>query len=240
MRDVLVIGLAIAVVLVLIKVIWGSPFVTRVREGFAGSALINVSTQCPIGSTMYMYDGQAYCCSTNINPDADSVQQTCKPPPVPIIGSPPFTFCALGPSSGGVQNCLELRSGLLQAEGETRCTTGMPNFVKGYSGSATAQGRCCGSPGNEQGTDCADLTQPFCDVTAVHDFLQLPNSCQFQRLAQNISCPSGYNETTIKMANGDTVIACSSGNTICYPESMLSLLKARGDDTSIFQPCASS
>lgn len=238
MRDVLVIGLAIAVVLILIKVIWGSPLVARVREGFAGSALINTMTECPPGSQMYMYEGQAYCCSTNINPDADSIQQTCKEP-VPVRGGPPFIFCTLGPSTKNVQNCLELRAGYMQAEGEKQCPANLPYYVKGPVGTVTSNGRCCAGPGNQQFTDCADPTQLYCNVTNVPDFLKEPTSCQFLRLQQNTTCPSGYNKTTIMVATkDDTFVACSDGGKVCYPESMLSLIKERGDTITGYQPCA--
>lgn len=240
MRDVLVIGLAIAVVLILIKVIWGSPLVSRVREGFAGSALINASTECPTGTQMYMYEGQAYCCSSSINPDADSVQQTCRAPPVPTLGGPPFTFCTLGPSSNGVQNCLELRAGLMEAEGSTQCTTALPNFVKGYPGSASANGRCCASPANMSYTDCANLTQAYCDVSAGTNYFLAPQSCQFLRLSQDTSCPTGYGITTIAGQSqfaGMTLVGCSDNGKICYPSNVLSMLDGMNMDTSSLQLC---
>ena len=76
MNDIIVIGLMVAVVLILIRVIVGSPLIKRVRETFAsGSAsgsskLINSSTECPAGSQLYMYEGRVFCCSGTINTDA--------------------------------------------------------------------------------------------------------------------------------------------------------------------------
>lgn len=238
----LVYGLAIAVVLILIKIIWGSPLVTRVREGFAnGGAPTNTTTECPPGSTMYMYNGQAYCCSTTINPDADSVQQTCRVPPVPIVGAPPVIFCTLGPPSKDVPNCMMLRSAQLQAEGGSICTTGMPTFVKGFPGSATAAGRCCVGTANSNYTDCADLTQAHCDVNPESNFFMTPNSCQFQRMGQDTTCPTGYGLTTVAGQNqfaGMTLVGCSDNGKICYPPNVMKALGGLNLDTSSLQNCA--
>lgn len=239
-RDILVYGLAVAVVLILIKIIWGSPLVSRVREGFASGAPTNTTTECPPGSTMYMYNGLAYCCSTTINPDADSAQQTCRAPPVPIVGAPPVIFCTLGPPSNGVPNCMTLRSAQLQAEGLSVCNTGMPTFVKGFPGSATTNGRCCTSPANANYTDCADLTQSYCDVSSGANYFLSPKSCQFLRLEQDTTCPTGYGLTTIAGQSpftGMTLIGCSDNGKICYPSNVMSALDGMQMDTSSLQLC---
>lgn len=236
-------ALAIAVVLILLKIIWGSPLVTRVKEGFASSqssrVLINATTQCPANSTMFMYDGQAYCCSTTINPDADTLQQTCRAPTVPTAGAPPPIFCALGPSRDGVRNCLELRSGLLQAKGQTLCPSTMPTFVQG---SKESQGRCCSSAANPHMTECDDLTKPYCDITDATNIFTQTDSCQFLKAQQETTCPSGYGITTVAGQGplaGMSLIGCSNNSTVCYPASTLTQLQSYGVDTSALPACDS-
>jgi hypothetical protein len=143
MRDILVIGLVIAVVIILIRIIFGTPLIQRIRETFANAnanaksvALINSSTECPPGSTMYMFEGTALCCSGKFNPDATSIADSC----IRTGGrNTESTFCTLGPSVQGAPNCLETRAGLMQAKGESVCPANAPTFVS-PAGSA---GRCC-------------------------------------------------------------------------------------------------
>jgi hypothetical protein len=79
MRGVLLAGLIVAVVLILIRTIMGTPLIKRVAEGFVngGKQLTNTATECPKDTTMYMYEGVAYCCSGTVNPDSNTVQKSC-------------------------------------------------------------------------------------------------------------------------------------------------------------------
>lgn len=247
MRDIIVWGLIIAVVFILFKIIWGTPLVARVRESFAnaGSHLTNTSTECPNGTQMYMYDGIAFCCSGQVNPDATSARGSCVLPAIPPnIGALPPTFCTLGPTQDGVPNCLEIRSGLLQAEGEKICPSGMPNYVKGYPASPTQNGRCCKGPGNTSLTDCASPSDVSCDVTTNQNYFEAPNSCQFQRLPQELgACPSGYGQITVQGTGafqGLTLVGCSDNGQNCYSQGLITRLKEMNYDTSSLPICSAS
>ena len=98
MRRLLVAALLLFVVVVLFRVMFGAPLVRRVMETFTGSSassLLNVATECPSGSQMYIYDGVVYCCNGTVNPDADTVERSCKPL---LFGGPsqkiPCNFCS--------------------------------------------------------------------------------------------------------------------------------------------------
>ncbi len=238
MRGVIVAGLIVATVLVLVWTILRTPFI---QEGFAssGRALVNTATECPAGSTMYMYEGAAYCCSGTVNPDADTAAKTCSAGNSWQRGSSPLTFCTLGPTSGTVKNCLELRAGLMQAEGERLCPPSKPNYVKGAT---TSAGRCCASTANDSYTDCTDLsTGKYCDFTTDSNELKDPQSCQFLRSKETAAtCPSKYNPFTTEgqgpMA-GLTLYGCTDMGTNCYSTALLSRLKTLGYDTKGLTPC---
>jgi hypothetical protein len=245
MRDVLVIGLVIAVVLILAHVIWKTPYIWTLRESFANGAatshMLNSVTECPPDSRMYMYNGKAYCCSGVVNVDADTVQQSCRAwTPTPGSGSPSdLTFCSLGPTADGIVNCLETLSGRMQADGELYCPPTMPNYVKGPS-LPFVRGRCCGSPADPQFQECADPTKPHCDVTTEENFFKLPNSCQFLTAGSNVQCPTNYSMVAVPGQNnfqGVTLIGCSDSGTICYTADIMSKLKKLGYDTSSLSAC---
>lgn len=234
MRDVLIIGVMIAVVLILFRVIFGSPLVTRVRESFVGSGKpINSSTECPAGAQMYMYNGTAHCCSGNIDATATRVADTCKPA---STRDERFTFCTLGPSKENVKNCMELRSGLMQAEGEPVCPANR-TFVKGAAG----PGRCCADPGNPELTEC--LGTNYCDVAANPNEFMTANSCQFQKAQENAGpCPKNYGAFTAAgqgaMANL-TLFGCTDNGQNCYAESTIKRLKELGYDVTALISCSS-
>jgi hypothetical protein len=247
MRDFIVIGLAIAVLFILVRVIWRSPLVTGVREHFADAAssavhMMNSSTECPQGSKMYMYEGKAYCCSGVVNVDADTAQQSCRAW-TPTPGAPTgLTFCSLGPTAGGIKNCLETRGGEMQAKGELYCPVNMPNYVTGPPLPGVA-GRCCVSPADAQFQECQDTTQAHCDVTTAENIFTQPNSCQFQRLSSTITCPTNFSPATIPGQNtfqGISLLGCSDGGTICYTSDILAKLKKLGYDTSSLTQCPTS
>ena len=72
MRDILIIGLIIAVVVILIRVAMGTPMIKRVMESFSGS-MDSTTPECPLGSTFYKYGDAVFCCSGKIKTDASSV-----------------------------------------------------------------------------------------------------------------------------------------------------------------------
>jgi len=240
-REVLLGGLILAAVIVLIRVIMGTPTLKRVMETFqsGGSVanLINTTTECPAGSQMYMYNGVAYCCNGTINPDADTLKQSCRP----LIYPPGFqlTFCSLGPKSHGVRNCLELRSGLMAAEGASFCPSAMPNFCQGGPNG----GRCCTGPVNTNFTDCAD-SQPYCDrLPQGTDPLTNSASCEFLKLAEAdaATCPTGYHQVITAGQGafaGLNIYGCTNMTQTCYSADMIGRLTAAGKDTSTLQPCS--
>ena len=238
MRDVIVCGVMIAVVIILIRVIFGSPLVTRVRESFAsgGSKPINSSTECPPGAQMYMYGGAPYCCSGNVDATATRVGDTCKPY---STRDDRFTFCTLGPAKETVKNCMELKSGLMQAEGETVCPANR-TFVKGPVGSDTQNGRCCDDPGNPELTECVGTK--FCDVSTDKNEFMTANSCQFQKAQENAGpCPKNYGAFTAAgqgaMASL-TLFGCTDNGQNCYADSTIKRLKELGYDVSSLISCS--
>ena len=104
MRDILIIGLIIAVVVILIRVAMGAPMLRRVMESFTGST-VNTVTVCPSGSKFYMYDGGAFCCSGKIKTEANSLQESCSQ----AVSTGQLTFCGLGPSRPEAKNCSQIQ-----------------------------------------------------------------------------------------------------------------------------------
>lgn len=249
-RQIIIGALILVVIIILVRTALGTPLVKRVMESFQSggggtvSAAINTMTVCPANSQMYMYEGRAYCCDGTINPDADEVSRTCRSPIFPPGLLP--TFCTLGPAHKGVKNCLELRAGILQAEGETRCPPSKPNFCQGNSStSPAALGRCCTGPTNEQITDCNVSTDVYCDMVPTGENplkTQWKNSCDFQRLAEIDAqkCPQGYHQTITDGQGpfaGVTVYGCTNMTQTCYSADVISRLKAMNLDTSSLQVC---
>jgi hypothetical protein len=244
MRRLLVAALLLFVIVVLFRVLFGAPLVRRVMESFVGSSgpssLLNISTECPSGSQMYIYDGVVYCCNGTVNPDADTVERSCRPL---LFGGPPQKiFCTLGPTRGSIPNCLELRAGLLQAEGEKYCPPSKPNFCSGPTG-----GRCCASATNSAGTDCVDTTPgSFCDVKSglkseLADTTM--TSCQFQKAAETApACPDGYHKFTSVGGGplaGAAVYGCTDMTSTCYSQAVIQGLKEMGYPTDNFKVCDS-
>jgi len=229
----------IAAVLILVRVIFGSPLVTRVRESFAsgsGSKTINSSTECPAGAQFYMYNGSPYCCSGNVDTSASRTADTCK---LPSGRNTTTTFCTLGPSKDGVSNCLELRSGLMQAEGSAVCPSAH-TFVKGPSGSDTQNGRCCADPGNAALTECNGKV--FCDVSTDKNEFKDPRACQFQKAQQDAgACPTKFGPFTAAgqgAMSSLTLFGCTDNGQNCYADSTLKRLKELGYDVSGLTSCS--
>jgi hypothetical protein len=243
-KDILVIATLIAALILIVRTVLNAPFL---MEGFAtkpASALLNSATECPSNTKMYMYEGKAYCCSTTINADADRLADTCKPNPLNKSAAD-FTFCTLGPSDNTVKNCLEERSGFLQALGEKVCPPSKPNLALGPMGSATALGRCCSSAANQDMTDCVDLTQTaYCDVSSQSNYFMAPTSCQFERARETDPvCPTGFSGYTGQgtgALQGLTLYGCQDSNQICYSQAMLNSLKEFGYNTAGMKVCSSA
>jgi len=239
MFDVLVLGLVIAVVIILIRIIIGTPLVKRVAESFAsGGSLTNTMTECPGTSVMYMHDGAAYCCSGTVTIDADTLKNTCRPL---LNRSSAFTFCTLGPPKPDVPNCLELRSGLMQAEGEKVCPPSLPNFVKGPKGSATENGRCCNGLTNDSYDDC--VSGDYCNVGTDANIFKDPKSCGFLRAQYDDGpCPTDFGPLK---ANGTgpmadiTLYGCTNNSQNCYSAGTLKRLAELGYDVKGLPSCSS-
>lgn len=246
-QTLVVIGLTIAVVLVLAKVIWGSPLVAHVREGFAngssGPKPVNTMTECPAGSVMYMYDGIAYCCGGQVAPDANEVQGSCRPA-TSAPNAPAPLFCSLGPTSKdtGIPNCIETRAGMMDVLGEEICPTSMPNPVIARDGSTS----CCASAPNADYTACMDPTKPSCGVTSDPKWVQDPQSCQWIQFNEvNGACPSGLASFTAPgpgAMSGATLFGCldHSTNQVCYSQALINTLTQMGYDASGLGVCSSN
>jgi len=230
----LVAAALVAAVLILARIIWGSPLVSRIREGFAVSP-INSITECPNGSKMYMWEGGSYCCNGRINVDTDRIEKTCMP-----ISSDPSaekpTFCTLGPATLTAANCQDIRGKMLRTSGEVNCPKDAPNFVQGPSGSSTAKGRCCVSLPNEGQTDCLAESAWNCDIVADDNWFRNPKSCQFRKAQEMTTCPSDSGRFNIEK-DGMTIFGCSNGVAMCYAESTLQNLRGMGVDTTGMQAC---
>jgi hypothetical protein len=246
MKRILLIALFTVSILVLLRTMMGIPIIKRIQESFqsGGSQVqfLNSATECPVGTEMYMYEGGAYCCGGGkVNRDADTVEKTCRPIPM----KPAPTFCTLGPSQEKVKNCLELKAGLLQAEGETTCPPSKPNFCKGPAGSATANGRCCSGPVNAEGTDCADSNAFFqCTVGTDPNELKDMNDCRFQREKETQDpCPPKYFPFSSEgqgPLKGVNVYGCSDLGKNCYSKAVIARLKELGYDSSSMPVCSSA
>lgn len=241
-QTLLVLGLVIAVLIILGRIIWGSPLVKHVREGFANASTpINTMTECPPGSTMYMYNGVAYCCGGMISIDADSAADTCRPA-TSAPGAPPPLFCTLGAATDGVPNCVETRTGIIQAIGEQTCPTEIPNLVMGRDHTV----KCCAGMPNADSSDCANPAETSCSVTSNPKWLTEPDSCQWIKFhEENKSCSPDMTEVIAAghgPIEGTAVFGClnQSAGQFCYSKALVAQLKSMGYDASGLNVCSSS
>jgi hypothetical protein len=234
MRSVIIAGLLVAVVIILARVIMGTPFVKSVRssvEGFQDGAPTSLAfSLCPFGSTLYMYDGAAYCCSGIVNGDSDTVQQSCIRP-LAKQGDEPV-FCTLGPGQAGIPNCSELMVDFAEQAAVGVCPSAMPNFVYKSDGSS----QCCSTPadsnGNCSGSSCSIIPDEFTS----------DNNCRFMREKEVQSCPGGFQSATTQgqgQLSGLTLYGCSDQNQICYSQAMVARLGELGYDASALTVCGS-
>jgi hypothetical protein len=235
LRDVLIIGTIVAVVIILLRLILGSPIIQRIRETFvSGSHTTNKYTECPPDSKMYMFQGKAFCCSGNIDYQADSAAGSCK---TVLTGSMPAAnnvFCTLGPTtSDGVVNCIETKAGLIQADEDTYCSPSMPTFAPTVS----AKGSCCAL---YDGTTCST---PSCAVGGDPNvFNNGPNSCEIIRAQfDDGACPANSTPIVVSpstIPKTKTVYGCLSGSSVCYLKSTLELMRAEGVDVIGLTQCS--
>jgi len=222
-------GVVIAVIIILARLVFGSPMMQSVRESFANAtapSLANSTTSCPKGTKFYVGpDGVSYCCSGTINYNADTVAASCP--------SSSATFCTLGASTPTVPNCLTIRGVLMQTEGATFCPSTMPTYVEGD------ERRCC-TAGNADLTACASAVSQSCVVTDDKDPFKNPASCQFLKAREEDgTCPATYNPFT-STRDDITIYGCTNTATNCYLQSTLQRLQFLGHDVTGLVPCASS
>jgi hypothetical protein len=244
MTDVILMAITVAAIIIIVRTIMYMPIMQGAIERFVGSDAsggpINSLTECPAGSQIYFYNGVVYCCSGIVDPDADTVQRSCKP----AAGAKgDRMFCTLGPNRNGVVNCLDTLGGIMEVRGESICPPSLPNFCQGPAGSATAAGRCCASSPNAAYTDCTG--GPSCDAkNKSPNIFTDPTDCRFKRAAEtDTQCPANYSQALIPGTNGlggITLIGCSNGtSSICYTDNILNQLKALGFTVSSLNACSS-
>ena len=233
LREVLIFGSIIAVVILLIRTIITTPFAMNIRESFEDKKPLNSTSTCPANTDLYMYGGTAYCCSGKVNTKGSLLKDTCKPTQ---RRDESFIFCTLGPGTDAVKNCLSLRSGILSAEGAELCPSAMPTYVKSTNGA----GRCCADPGNPGLTECTSTN--YCDPAADSNYFKNTASCQFRKAKESVHCPTGFGVFTAAGPPGAmsdiTLMGCTDGGKNCYPDSTLKRLKELGYDVSGLPSCS--
>lgn len=225
MRDVFIIGVIVAVLFILVRVIISTPLM---QEAFANrSAVINSHTDCPTGAQMYMYEGVPYCCSGTINADAIRAKDSCRP----LTGRDlrGITFCTLGPTTTDARNCQEMRGDLMKAAGTTICPPNMPNYV---------QDRCCAGT-NADHSVCMGSQ---CEVAKDSNPFKNPNSCQFLKAqSEDGACPRKFGPFTTAgqgAMTGITLYGCTDGGRNCYSDATLKRLKELGYDVAGLPSCS--
>jgi len=219
-RKVLIWGVFIAVIIIMGRLILGSPIIANigVTEMFATEK----KSFCPAGTTEYGYNEGLYCCSEKPNPNAGTLMGSCK---AKLPEKDSLIFCTLGASENGVKNCALLKNMILDKEGAAVCPKSKPYYVSGDVA------KCCAGPGNPQRTDCGGDSctvtgQPFKD----------DKNCQFLRMKEESPCPNGYDVLT-RDKKGFYVAGCTNNTQVCYSASMLERLKEMGHSVAGMTPC---
>jgi hypothetical protein len=127
MQSILIGAALVAALLILVRIIWGSPLVVRIRENFGNTTQGNTVTMCPEGTTMIMWDARAYCCGGKINTDTDRVDKVCTPI-TSDPAAPPPVFCTLDGKTEHVPNCHTIRTDMLMKSGASHCPRDAPNY----------------------------------------------------------------------------------------------------------------
>lgn len=230
MRDILIIGLIIAVVVILIRVAMGTPMIKRVMESFAGST-DSTSPECPMGSTSYNHGNKMFCCSGTIKADASSVNESC----MPLRSSKDdLIFCTLSQSLPGIPNCMNTKEKRYKDMEKQVCPPSAPNYVQGEPFSATEHGRCCAGPVNADRTACmSDIGS--CDVAApgTNILKTLQPSCQMKKMLEGDgACPSSATMTMVPSTQGIGLFSglnhsyCIRNGNMCMTKAMKDTLNA--------------
>ena len=235
-HPILVIALMCITVFLLLRITMRTPVVSGLFEQFTSGSLLNSTTECPAGYSMYMYEGGAYCCKGRVNTDSHTLERSCV-----ALSTEKNTICSLGPPSGVVPNCASIRKTVLQKQGELVCPPSMPNFCTGDH--ASPQGRCCSSVVNEQGTNCV-RQEGSCSIGAGNNEFLDPTDCRFLRQKESDStCPSGYHRTVSSVSNpqsplnGLTLYGCTNLSEICYTPKLIQRLSTLGYDVRQLVQC---
>jgi hypothetical protein len=195
MRDILIIGLIIAVIIILIRVAMGTPMIKRVMESFTGAAPASI-TECPMGSKFYMYDGSVFCCSGRVNKDANTLKESC----MPLRSSrDDLTFCTLGADQADIPNCMNTKEKKYKEKAARVCPPSSPNYVEGPAYSDSENGKCCVGPTNAERTECMS-DEGSCLVAGPDvNIMKTPTaSCQLKKLLETDgACPSTYSSGMI-------------------------------------------
>ena len=230
MRDILIIGLIIAVVVILIRVAMGTPMIKRVMESFSGS-MDSTTPECPLGSTFYKYGDAVFCCSGKIKTDASSAKGSCSPL---RSTKDDLTFCTLGQSLPGIPNCMNTKEKRYRDLAKQVCPPSAPNYVQGEPFSATEHGRCCAGPVNADRTACVSDTGS-CDVAApgTNILKTLQPSCQMKKMLEGDgACPSSATMTMVPsteekgMFTGFNHAYCIRNDNMCMTKAMKDTLHA--------------
>jgi hypothetical protein len=223
LRNVLVWGILLAVVIILGRVILGSPMITRIsqlEEPFAGVASLGKgryttepfaggANMCPPGSTRDIYDGVTYCCS-NPKPGASTLKDWCK-----ALPHKEHVFCTLGAETDGIPNCKTLNEKLQKAKADALCPKTMPHYV---------DNKCCTDPGCTASCRVAD------------NYFKDETSCQFLKMKEE-PCPADYDEMTKKGKDGFHLYGCINNKEVCYSAATLARLKEMNYDTTGLTSC---
>lgn len=234
--DLLILGVLIAVLFILAKVIAGTPLIRRVAESFSNPP-ISSTTFCPPGSRMNMYGGTAFCCSGKLDNSADTAEQSCQPL---NTRDEKFTFCTLGPAQGDIPNCRDIVNSQMDEQSATFCPPGA-NYIRA---TATHGARCCFGATNADRTECLTGSTEFCNVAEGDRWMSMPSSCQFLKSQSDTAaaCPSGFGTFTSTPATnsnlaGLTLIGCTDGKGNCYPRSTVQRLTEMGYDVAGLPVC---
>lgn len=227
-------GLLVLLGILVIGLMAKTPLIRRLlhREGFTSPTVI--SSQCPQGYKMYMYEGTAFCCNGTVNTDAYNLEKTCLRP----VTQGSTGFCTLGPaitSGTVVQNCGNLVGTILTSQGNAICPPSKPNFC-------TAN-RCCQSAITADGTDCVTKANgTYCDVKPPHELFLSATDCNYLRIKEKDTCPAGTSKGDISMTYGAltglTLYSCSNNTNICYTDNLINILRGLGKDTSTLISCS--
>jgi hypothetical protein len=224
MRDILIIGLIIAVIVILIRVAMGTPMLKRVMESFTGGAASASITECPAGSKFYIHDDVVLCCSGRINKDANSLKESC----MPLRSTrDDLNFCTLGADQPDIPNCMNTKEKKYKEKAARVCPPSSPNYVEGPAYSDSENGKCCVGPTNAERTECMS-DEGSCLVAAPGiNIMKTPKaSCQLKKLIQTDgACPSTYTSGMVEnyASSGFNLPYCirATDNKFCIPKPLI-------------------